>query len=241
MSMRQARRMRAVVLCADPESAGSDPESAASVLADLGCRVTCGRFDLHDLDLRELQTRPPIIVVVDVRDHLTLGEKARRLLSECEPLSQTPTLLVTTLHRLSALDVSLGFDDFVLAPLVPAEIYARIRQLDWKSAAFGSDEAIKIDSLHIDVAGHEVYLGGRRIVFTHQEFELLRYLAQNRGRVYSREQLLQTLWNDDYEGGTRTVDIHIRRLRAKLTSSAPGAGNASGLLVTVRNVGYKMR
>jgi DNA-binding response OmpR family regulator len=227
-------------LCADPETSGSDPESASCILEDLGCRVTRTRFDLGDLDLRSVIRSPPTIVVVDARENLALGQRARRLLSDSEPLAETPTLLVTTVPRLTAIDFSLGFDDFVLAPIVPAELYARLRQLDWKAAAFGSEEVIKIGTLVIDVAGYEVHLGGRCIDFTHQEFELLRFLAQNRGRVYSREQLLQTVWGYEYGGGTRTVDIHVRRVRAKLGSSATGGGTG-GLIVTVRNVGYKMR
>jgi len=122
-----------------------------------------------------------------------------------------------------------------LLPLVPAELYARIRQLDWKTAAFGSEEVLKIEELLIDVAGHEAKLGGRRLALTHQEFELLRFLAQHRGRVFTREQLLERVWGYQYAGGSRTVDIHVRRVRAKL-------GHAAGSLIeTVRHVGYKMR
>ncbi len=229
-----------MVLCADPETSGSDPDSAACILEDLGCRVVCARFDLCDLQPASVISAPPTIVVVDARDSIGLGKKARRILSDFEPLAETPTLLVTTVPRLTAIDFSPGFDDFVLAPIVPAELYARLRQLDWKAAAFGSEEIIKVGTLVIDVAGYEVHLGGRRIEFTHQEFELLRFLAQNRGRVYSREQLLQKVWGYEYGGGTRTVDIHVRRVRAKLGSSSSN-GSPGGLITTVRNVGYKMR
>jgi DNA-binding response OmpR family regulator len=122
----------------------------------------------------------------------------------------------------------------VLMPIVPAELYARMRQVDWRTATFGSDELLKIDDLVIDIAGYEVRLGGRRIELTHQEFELLRYLGQHRGRVFTREALLERAWGYRYAGGTRTVDIHVRRVRAKL-------GEAGSLIETVRNVGYKMR
>jgi len=119
-------------------------------------------------------------------------------------------------------------------PIVPAELYARLRQLDWKAATFGSDEVIKIDDLVIDIAGYEAKIGGRRIDLTHQEFELLRYLAQHRGRVFTRHALLERAWGYQYAGGTRTVDIHVRRLRSKL-------GASGELIETVRNVGYKLR
>lgn len=227
--------MRAVVLCEDPQAARSNPDSVASILADLGCRVELTRFDLGDLDHEELRRRPPTIVIFEARDELERATRSLRAVEAVAALTETPRLLVVSVPRLSGLDFSVGFDDFVLAPLVPAELYARMRQLDWKSATFGSDEVIKVGDLVIDVAGYEAQLAGRRIAFTHQEFELLRFLAQSRGRVFTRDQLLQKVWGYQYGGGTRTVDIHVRRLRAKL---GPQAG---GLIGTVRNVGYKMR
>lgn len=227
--------MRVVVICAEPEGALSDPDSVASVLTDLGCRVILGRFDLGDLDEEELLRRPATIVVVDAGDELLRANRCRKRLSEFEPLSDTPALVAVTVPRTSALDFSAGFDDFCLKPIVPAELYARLRQLDWQSATFGSEEVIKVDDLVIDVAGYEARMRGRRLDFTHQEFELLRFLAQNRGRVFTRDQLLQKVWGYEYAGGTRTVDIHVRRVRAKL---GPTAG---GIIETVRNVGYKMR
>lgn len=92
----------------------------------------------------------------------------------------------------------------------------------------------KIGDLVLDIAGYEARLQGRRLELTHQEFELLKFLAQHRGRVFTRDQLLQKVWGYEYTGGTRTVDIHVRRVRAKL-------GHENGLIETVRNVGYKMR
>ena len=175
------------------------------------------------------------MIVVDAGDDLVAGTRAVRKLRAGGPLAEVPVLLALTLARLPALDFSAGFDDFVLEPLVPAELYARLRQLDWRTAAFGSDEVLKLDELVIDIAGHEARLGGRRLALTHQEFELLRFLAQHRGRAFTRDQLLERVWGYRYEGGTRTVDIHVRRVRAKL---GPVAG---GLIETVRNHGYKFR
>ena len=205
------------------------------MLADLGCRVMVGRFDLADLREEEIRRYPPTIAVVDAGDELASGQECRRSMGEFGALADTPSLLVVTLPRLPGVDFSVGFDDFVLSPVVPAELYARLRQLDWRTATFGSEEVIKVGDLVIDVAGYEAHLHGRRLDFTHQEFELLRFLAQNRGRVYTREQLLQKVWGYHYAAGTRTVDIHVRRVRAKL--GAP----AGSLIETIRNVGYKMR
>lgn len=225
--------MRVIVICADPNEA-SENGSVAVVLTDLGCRVTLGRFDLGGLDLDQVAERPPSVVVVEAGDDLARAQKTIKRLRDDGPLVETPILVAVTVARLPALDFSIGFDDFVLMPIVPAELYGRMRQLDWRTATFGSDEVLKIDDLVIDIAGYEARIAGRRIELTHQEFELLRYLAQHRGRVFTREALLERAWGYRYAGGTRTVDIHVRRVRAKL-------GELGSLIETVRNVGYKMR
>lgn len=225
--------MRAVVICADPER-GSDPGSVGALLAELGCRVAFGRFDLGGLDEEELAGRPPTVVVVEAGDDVARAQKSIKRLRDEGPLVEVPILIAVTVARLPALDFSIGFDDFVLMPLVPAELYARMRQLDWRSATFGTDELLKIDDLVIDVAGYEARIAGRRLELTHQEFELLRFLAQHRGRVFTREALLERAWGYRYAGGTRTVDIHVRRVRSKL-------GEAGSMIETVRNVGYKLR
>lgn len=224
-----------MVLCDEPESALDDAESAVSILLQLGCRVISARFDLGGLDEEQVAEKPPNIVVVDAADELHRGQRALKMLGQSDLLSDIPKLLAVSVPRLSALDFSIGFDDFVLHPIVPAELYARLRQLDWRTAAFGSEEVIKIAGLVIDLAGYEARLNGRKLVFTHQEFELLKFLAQHRGRVFTRDQLLQKVWGYEYTGGTRTVDIHVRRIRAKLGSEA------GSMVETVRNVGYKVR
>ena len=225
--------MRVVVICAEPEAAGQ-PGTVATILTELGCRVELGRFDLGGLDLEAQATKPATVVVVEAGDDVGRAHKTIKRLRDEGPLVEVPVLIAVTVARLTALDFSIGFDDFVLMPIVPAELYARMRQLDWKTATFGSDEILKIDDLVIDIAGYEARLAGRRIDLTHQEFELLRYLGQHRGRVFTREALLERAWGYRYAGGTRTVDIHVRRVRSKL-------GEFGSIIETVRNVGYKMR
>lgn len=223
-----------VVICNDPERSGHEPGSVVSVLTELGGTLSVGRFDLGGLNELALTTNPPVCVVVEAGDDLARTHKTIKRARDNGPLVEVPILVAVAVARLPALDFSIGFDDFVLMPLVPAELYARIRQLDWKSATFGSDEVIKIDDLVIDIAAYEVKIGGHRIELTHQEFELLRFLAQHRGRVFTRQALLERAWGYRYAGGTRTVDIHVRRVRSKL-------GVAGDLVETVRNVGYKIR
>lgn len=225
--------VRVVVICAEPDQA-QEPGAVATVLGELGCRAVLGRFDLGGLDVAEIERRPPNVVIVEAGDDVARAHKTIKRVRDEGPLIEVPILLAVSVARLPALDFSIGFDDFVLMPIVPAELYARMRQLDWKTATFGSDEVLKIDDLVIDIAGYEARIAGRRVELTHQEFELLRFLAQHRGRVFTREALLERAWGYRYAGGTRTVDIHVRRVRSKL-------GDLGAMIETVRNVGYKLR
>jgi DNA-binding response OmpR family regulator len=122
----------------------------------------------------------------------------------------------------------------VLSPVVAPELYARIRQLDWRMSSFRAAGRIKIGDLVIDAVAVEASYRGRALKLPRQEFQLLKFLAERPGRVFSREQLLSRVWGYRYAGGTRTVDIHVRRLRAKL-------GPGSAMIETVRHVGYKLR
>jgi len=147
-------------------------------------------------------------------------------------------LLITTEGGLAAVAADWGLDDVLVDTAGPAEIDARIRLAIGRFAAMAvssgeqpSDE-IRHGELVIDEATYTAKLHGRTLDLTFKEFELLKYLARHPGRVFSRAQLLQEVWGYDYFGGTRTVDVHVRRLRAKL-------GDAEGLIGTVRNVGYR--
>lgn len=128
-------------------------------------------------------------------------------------------------------------DDVLLQTAGPAEVEARLRLAAGRAAAEADDDEvpgeIRSGDLTIDEATYTARLRGRVLDLTFKEFELLKYLAQHPGRVFTRAQLLQEVWGYDYFGGTRTVDVHVRRLRAKL-----GAEYES-LIGTVRNVGYR--
>jgi DNA-binding response OmpR family regulator len=124
----------------------------------------------------------------------------------------------------------------VLTDAPPAEVEARVRLLLGRAASADNMEKAaeyKSGDLTVDVGGYTARLKGRPLDLTYKEFELLKYLMQHPGRVYTRDQLLQEVWGFDYYGGTRTVDVHVRRLRAKL-----GAEHEQ-LIGTVRNVGYR--
>lgn len=146
---------------------------------------------------------------------------------------ELPVLLVVTEGGIAAISQDWGISDFILATAGPAEIDARIRLAHRPGAVAADDPSIiRAAGLVIDEASYSAKVNGKPLDLTFKEFELLRYLASRQGRVFTREQLLSEVWGYDYFGGTRTVDVHVRRLRAKL-------GELDSLIGTVRNVGYR--
>jgi two-component system, OmpR family, alkaline phosphatase synthesis response regulator PhoP len=225
--------MRAVVVMSKPQAPTFEPESPAGALRELGCDIVPVGYDLDDLPEDVEQARPSV-VVVDAGPHLEVGRAAVKRVRQVPTLADIPVLLCIEVSRLPALDPELGIDDFVLSPIVGPELYARIRQLDWRLSSFRSAGRIKIGDLMIDTVAVETSFRGRPLKLPRQEFQLLKFLAAGAGRVFTREQLLSRVWGYRYTGNTRTVDIHVRRLRAKL-------GPGGEMIETVRHVGYKMR
>jgi DNA-binding response OmpR family regulator len=174
------------------------------------------------------------LVALDARQNLQSARATARLLQVAGLAA--PVLLVVTEGGLTALNADWGGRDFVLATASPGEVEARIRlalATPVMAGASGPDESISQGNLVINPVAYTAKLHGRSLDLTYKEFELLRYLAAHPGRVFTRSQLLQEVWGYDYYGGTRTVDVHVRRLRAKL-----GPENDQ-LIGTVRNVGYR--
>lgn len=125
------------------------------------------------------------------------------------------------------------YDDFCLAPVRPAELEARLRHLFYRSGGGSRPELIEYGPLVLNLETYQAAVSGKPLDLTYMEYELLKFLAGNPGKVFTREVLLSRVWGYDYYGGARTVDVHVRRLRAKLTDEhAP-------LIQTVRSVGYR--
>ena len=125
------------------------------------------------------------------------------------------------------------FDDFCLAPFHPMELQARLRRLFFRGADTTRPDVVEHDGLALNLETYQASIEGRPLDLTYMEYELLKFLAQNPGKVFTREMLLSRVWGYEYYGGARTVDVHIRRLRAKL-----GEEHAN-LIQTVRSVGYR--
>ena len=181
-----------------------------------------------------VETLPADAVLVDARRDLAQARGLCRLLRTTG--LDGPLFAVVTEGGLAAVTAEWGIDDVLLTTAGPAEVEARLRlalgrQTDPKDDETGGE--IRRGDLTIDEVTYTARLRGRVLDLTFKEFELLKYLAQHPGRVFTRQQLLQEVWGYDYFGGTRTVDVHVRRLRAKL-----GAEH-EWLIGTVRNVGYR--
>jgi DNA-binding response OmpR family regulator len=212
-------------------------EGASATLRQLGATVRT--LDLWDDpvnligdDDEELDIRPRALVF-EALDRPDLAVAALRAVRKESYFDNVGAVIAVTVGQVARIDPSSGFDDFVLHPYVPEELYGRIRALEWRRSEFATEERQKVGGIVIDKAAHEVSVDGRHVSLTAKEFALLAYLCERRGKVLTREHLLARVWGNRYDGGPRTVDIHVRRLRAKLGDSLP--------LETLRGSGYKLR
>ena len=208
-------------------------EPSAEVLPALG--LLLHTVKVAPAEASALVDAPPAdAVLVDARRELAHAKSLCRVLHTTG--LDCPLLVIVTEGGLAALTAEWGADEVILNTAGPAEVEARVRLAIGRRAGRLADAApdeIRSGDLSIDEATYSARLRGRILDLTFKEFELLKFLAQHPGRVFTRAQLLQEVWGYDYFGGTRTVDVHVRRLRAKL-----GAEHEA-LIGTVRNVGYR--
>jgi DNA-binding response OmpR family regulator len=208
-------------------------EPSAEVLPALG--LLLHTVKVAPAEASALVDAPPAdAVLVDARRELAHAKSLCRVLHTTG--IDCPLLVIVTEGGLAALTAEWGADEVILNTAGPAEVEARVRLAIGRRAGRLADAApdeIRSGDLTIDEATYAARLRGRILDLTFKEFELLKFLAQHPGRVFTRAQLLQEVWGYDYFGGTRTVDVHVRRLRAKLGTEH------EALIGTVRNVGYR--
>jgi DNA-binding response OmpR family regulator len=170
------------------------------------------------------------LIFLDARKDLASAKSLAKILQTTGLTS--PLIVVVTEGGLAGISAEWGADDIILESAGPAEIDARIR-LNIARAQFAqSADTVNATGIVIDEASYSARMNGKPLDLTFKEFALLKFLAGNPGRVFTRDQLLSEVWGYDYFGGTRTVDVHIRRLRAKL-------GDLESMIGTVHNVGYR--
>ncbi len=217
--------MELLLLTADPR-----PESVLPSLSLLAHVVRAAPMEVSSL----LEAGSAEVAIVDARTDLAAARGLCRLLSTAA--SSVPVVAVVTEGGLVAVNAEWGLDEILLPSTGPAEVDARLRLLARRRGGPTAEQSagqITLGELVIDEGTYTARLRGRPMDLTYKEFELLKYLTQHVGRVFTRAQLLQEVWGYDFFGGTRTVDVHVRRLRAKL------GPEYESLIGTVRNVGYK--
>ncbi len=195
---------------------------------------TCDLFATGPDGLDAVRRQLPDLVVLDLMLPGLSGYEICRIMRADSATAAVPVIMLTARaqeeDRVKGLE--LGADDYVTKPFSPRELVARVRAVLRRTQPFGPERILRFGPLVIDLDRHEVTEDGRDVRLTAKEFLLLQYLIEHRGRVLSRDLLLSDVWGYQYTGGTRTVDVHIRRLREKLPAMIDH-------IVTIKQFGYK--
>jgi len=175
-----------------------------------------------------------LLVYIDGSSASDQPESMLEQLCELRMTRNLPAIALISGEELSRLDSNLGIDDFVVKPWNLTEVVTRAKRAIKHINDVQGADSIKCGDLVIDIAKCEVLIGGRLLALTFKEYELLKFLAKNKGKVFTRDALLNEVWGYDYYGGDRTVDVHITRLRSKFNDTN------NTYIQTVRNIGYKL-
>jgi DNA-binding response OmpR family regulator len=176
--------------------------------------------------IKQIAGQSPGLLLLDT-DEATIGSEVWELAQRTRQERQIPIIALLPREKLNGFDFSIGIDDFVVKPWEATEVITRVKRILKQKESMESEDIIR--------CGDEVLLCGKPIILTFKEYQLLKFLASNKGKVFTREALLNKVWGWDYYGGDRTVDVHIRRLRSKIEDI-----NHS-FIETIRNIGYRFR
>ncbi|MFC2009485.1 winged helix-turn-helix domain-containing protein [Chloroflexota bacterium] len=205
--------------------------SSGLIQQGFACSITANDEDA----IKQIIGQAPDLVLV-AEDRSTDALRMEDLVNRIKQRKYIPAIALISREILNSLDLTTNnIDDFVLNPWDATEVMARAKRVLRRTKLIDDEELIRCGDLMIDKATCEVSISGRLIELTFKEYELLIFLASNRGRVYTREVLLDKVWGYDYFGGDRTVDVHIRRLRSKIEDSN------HTFIETVRNIGYRFK
>lgn len=184
--------------------------------------------------IEQIAGQSPRLLLLDANE-ATIGSEVWELAKRMRQEMNIPLIALISREKLNGFDLSTGIDDFVVKPWEATEVTARIKRILRQKESIDSEDIIRCGDLVIDSAKCEVLLGGKSIILTFKEYQLLKFLANNKGKVFTRDVLLDKVWGWDYYGGDRTVDVHIRRLRSKIEDKD------HSFIETVRGIGYRFR
>jgi DNA-binding response OmpR family regulator len=220
--------IRTIIVTLDPRRNESQADSPAALMRKLGHQVEVVGYDLAELE------GAVDIALVEAGEHLEIGRHAIKRLRQRPEMVATRILLCIEVARVSGLDPEMGADDFILMPISTDELAARLRQLQARDKRPGSPLQVRYGSVILDCEMRQAYLNSKSLGLTPYEFQLLRFLADRVGRVFTRQELLSRVWGYRHVGRVRTVDTHVLNLRAKL-------GDLGDRLQSVRGMGYKLQ
>ena len=213
----------------------NEREQARQLRAELAQRgLDCLIIPSKDGAIEQIAGQSPGLLLLDA-DEAKFGSEAWELAQRMRQEMNIPLIALIPREKLNGFDFSTGIDDFVVKPWEASEITARIKRILRQKGGVESEDIIRCGDLVIDSVKCEVSLGGKPIILTFKEYQLLKFLANNKGKAFTRDVLLDKVWGWDYYGGDRTVDVHIRRLRSKIEDST------HTFIETVRNIGYKFK
>jgi two-component system alkaline phosphatase synthesis response regulator PhoP len=211
----------------------NESEQARKLRAELvQSGFDCLIVPYNDEAIEQIAGQSPEVMLLDA-DGATFDSEAWELAQRIRQEMNISLIALVSREKLNGLDANV--DDFVVKPYEANEVTVRIKRILRQKGDIDSEDIIKCGDLVIDLAKYEVSLGNKLILLTFREYQLLKFLASNKGKVFTREALLNKVWGWDYYGGDRTVDVHIRRLRSKIEDPT------HTFIETVRNIGYRLR
>jgi two-component system alkaline phosphatase synthesis response regulator PhoP len=184
--------------------------------------------------IEQIAGRSPELLLLDANE-ASIDSEAWEVAQKMRQEMNIPLIALMSREKINGLDLSSNIDDFVVKPCEATEVTSRIKRILRQKGGVESEDVIRCGDLVIDSVKCEVSLCDKPIILTFKEYQLLKFLANNKGKVFTRDVLLDKVWGWDYYGGDRTVDVHIRRLRSKIEDST------HTFIETVRNIGYKFK
>jgi|GEM_PF-786015 len=223
--------LNTIIVTLDPGLSAVRVDSPAAIVRGMGHHVVVVGYDLTEICQRGLTAD---VLIIEAGAHLEIGRDAIKRLRAVDALASARVLLCVDVTRVAGLDPEIGADDFVLMPIIPRELSARLRQLGWRETMGQGGRVVRHGGFVLDCVALQASYHGQPLKLTPYEFQLLKFMTERAGVVFSREELLTRVWGYRHVGRVRTVDTHILNLRGKL-------GSAGDLLEAVRGMGYKLR